>query len=56
MKKDENEFDFRESIGLSFKLNSQYLYGLPERADKFLLSSTELEEPYRLYNLDIFRH
>ncbi|CDW73021.1 cre-aagr-4 protein [Stylonychia lemnae] len=49
-------FDFRESLGLSFKMNSQYLYGLPERADKFLLRSTEDTEPYRLYNLDVFEH
>jgi alpha 1,3-glucosidase len=32
------------------------LYGLPERADKLLLKDTELSEPYRLYNLDIFEH
>jgi alpha 1,3-glucosidase len=49
-------FDFRESLGLSFKLHSKYLFGLPERADKFMLSPTEDEQPYRLYNLDIFQH
>jgi alpha-glucosidase (family GH31 glycosyl hydrolase) len=54
--REEPNFDFRESIGLSFKLHSQYLYGLPERADTFLLHSTENGEPYRLYNLDIFEH
>lgn len=50
------DFDFKESIGLSFTMNSQYLYGLPERADSVYLQSTENSEPYRLYNLDVFMH
>jgi alpha 1,3-glucosidase len=37
-------------------MHSQYLYGLPERADNFLLKTTENDNPYRLYNLDIFQH
>ncbi|CDW89550.1 neutral alpha-glucosidase ab [Stylonychia lemnae] len=52
----EPNFDFRESIGLSFKMNSQYLYGLPERADEFLLKTTEKAQPYRMYNVDYFEH
>jgi len=32
------------------------LYGLPERADVALLKNTDIDEPYRLYNLDIFKH
>lgn len=27
-------FDFRETIGISFKVNSPHIYGLPERADR----------------------
>eukprot|EP00347_Sterkiella_histriomuscorum_P014322 403361316 len=50
------DFDFKESIGLSFTMNSQYLFGLPERADNLLLKQTEDEQPYRLYNLDIADH
>eukprot|EP00347_Sterkiella_histriomuscorum_P019095 403342966 len=52
----EPNFDFRESIGLSFETHSQYLYGLPERADQNLLRDTDNSEPYRLYNVDIFNH
>lgn len=49
-------FDFKESLALSFKLNSQYLYGLPERAEKTLLDLTDEGYPYRFYNVDIFQH
>lgn len=49
-------YDFRESFGISFRVYSQYLYGLPERADRMLLQITEDSDPYRLYNLDIFEH
>lgn len=47
-------FDFKESIGIGFTMHSQYLYGLPERAERLLLQSTEHSMPYRLYNLDVF--
>ncbi len=30
-------FDFRQTIALDFKVHSQFLYGLPERADRTLL-------------------
>lgn len=48
--------DFLESFGLSFQMHSQYLYGLPERAERILLKTTEFSHPYRLYNLDVFEH
>lgn len=45
-------------MGISFELGTQYLYGLPERADHTHLFNTDeyMVEPYRLYNLDIFQH
>lgn len=36
--------------------NSKHLFGIPERADSFLLRTTESSDPYRLYNLDVFPH
>ena len=48
--------DFRESIGISFKVNCQHLYGIPERADTTRLKSTDGADLYRLYNLDVFEH
>ena len=48
--------DFGESIGISFKVNSNNLYGIPERADTVKLRPVERRELYRLYNLDIFQH
>ena len=53
---EEPNYDFRESIALSFKVHSQYLYGLPERAERLLLKPTEYGDPYRLYNLDVYQH
>lgn len=53
---DQRNYDFKESLGLSFKLSTPYLYGIPERADKLLLKATDQGEPYRLYNIDIFEH
>jgi alpha 1,3-glucosidase len=32
------------------------VFGIPERADTFLLKTTEKTDPYRLYNLDVFPH
>lgn len=50
-------WDFRESIGMSFLFqNAKHLFGIPERADTFLLRTTENSDPYRLYNLDVFPH
>jgi Galactose mutarotase-like len=49
-------FDFREAVGMDFTMHSQFLYGLPERAERMLLKPTEYSFPYRLYNLDVFEH
>ncbi|CDW88377.1 neutral alpha-glucosidase ab [Stylonychia lemnae] len=46
----------RESFMIGFSLNSEYLFGLPERSQKFLLKTTEETDPYRLFNSDIFPH
>ncbi|CDW88484.1 neutral alpha-glucosidase ab [Stylonychia lemnae] len=46
----------RQSMALSFRINSEYLFGLPERSEKLLLGLTEESDPYRLYNIDIFPH
>eukprot|EP00347_Sterkiella_histriomuscorum_P014249 403361604 len=45
-----------ESMSLGFTINTQYLYGLPERSDTFLLKNTDKTDPYRLYNIDLFPH
>lgn len=42
-------------MDISFS-NSQNLYGIPERAYSLSLRDTIQSEPYRLYNLDIFRY
>jgi len=41
-------------IGMT--INSQNLFGLPERSSPFLLQTTENTDPYRLYNVDYFPH
>ena len=48
----------RQSFFLGFKLNSEHLFGLPERSEKFLLRTTDEEgrDPYRLFNVDLFPH
>lgn len=33
-----------------------HLYGIPEHADSFALRTTSKEDPYRLYNLDVFQY
>jgi hypothetical protein len=35
---------------MGFYVNSQYIYGIPERAAEFLLNYTETQGPYRLWN------
>ena len=46
-----------ESIGLDTTfVNFQHVYGIPEHAEKLSLESTVGEEPYRLYNLDVFEY
>ena len=48
--------DFRQSVGLGFYFESKYMYGLPQRADQFLLKTTEKTDPYSLLNKDKFPH
>lgn len=55
--KSREDWDFRESHAMGFLFaNSMHLYGLPERADRFQLRTTESSDPYRLYNVDVFPH
>jgi len=54
--KKSNSKDYRASVATSFYFTSPYLFGIPERADSFLLKATEHGDPYRLYNLDVFQH
>ena len=46
----------REAFVIGFKVFSKHLFGLPERTSQFLLNSTDLTDPYRLYNVDLFPH
>lgn len=39
---------------IDFDFEHEFLFGIPERAEKFLLSDTSNGNPYRLYNLDRF--
>eukprot|EP00347_Sterkiella_histriomuscorum_P017483 403349187 len=53
------EYDLRyprESFMLGFYINSSHLFGLPERSADFLLQTTESQDPYRIYALDVFPH
>ena len=38
------------------KLTGRHLFGLPERSSSFLLNDTSEQDPYRLYNTDLFPH
>ncbi|XP_041071218.1 neutral alpha-glucosidase C-like isoform X1 [Carcharodon carcharias] len=43
------------SIGLDFSLHGfEHVYGIPEHTENLRLKTTSQEEPYRLYNLDVF--
>ncbi|CAK9302218.1 unnamed protein product [Gordionus sp. m RMFG-2023] len=45
------------SVGVDITfLGSKHLYGIPEHADNFVLRSTVNDEPYRLYNFDVFEY
>ena len=44
------------SVGLDFTFASNHLYGIPERATKMLLEKTGYENPYRLFDQDLFPH
>lgn len=46
-----------EAVAVDFTFpQSEVLFGIPEHADSFALRSTVGEEPYRLYNLDVFEY
>ncbi|XP_048394270.2 neutral alpha-glucosidase C-like isoform X3 [Stegostoma tigrinum] len=43
------------SVGLDFSLPGfEYIYGIPEHTENLRLKTTSQEDPYRLYNLDVF--
>ncbi|XP_067895781.1 neutral alpha-glucosidase C-like isoform X2 [Heterodontus francisci] len=43
------------SVGLDFSLHGfEHVYGIPEHTESLRLRTTSQEEPYRLYNLDVF--
>lgn len=45
------------AIGVDVEFpGSKHVYGLPEHAAKFALPNTVGKEPYRLYNLDVFKY
>ena len=53
--------DYRMAVGMSFKLETPHLYGLPERRQEYKLSSTilykaafEQPKPFRFFNKDQF--
>ena len=41
---------------MGFYINSEHLFGLPERSAKLLLQTTENSDPYRMYSVDLFPH
>jgi len=45
------------SVGVDISFpGSKHVYGLPEHADSFALRQTKGNEPYRLYNTDVFEY
>jgi alpha 1,3-glucosidase len=45
------------SVGIDVTwVNTENVYGIPEHADSLALRDTENDEPYRLYNLDVFEY
>lgn len=66
----DNQRNGPQSIGLDFKFNSLYLYGIPEHADSYQLKDSidasgnpipqtrykQKDDPYRLFNLDVFEY
>jgi hypothetical protein len=46
----------RETFSMGVFTNARHHFGLPERADKFLLRETYGYSPYRLYAVDLFPH
>ena len=56
MQEDEYNIDFKQSVSVGFKVFAEDFYGLPQRAFKFKLDTTETSGPYRLFNQDLFPH
>ena len=44
---------FDENLTADFTFHTEYVYGLPERAQHLMLEDTKQEMPYRFYNQDI---
>lgn len=44
---------FDENLSCDFTFNTEFLYGLPERATDLLLEDTQKDLPYRFYNQDV---
>lgn len=47
---------YDQSISMGFFVNALHMFGIPERANTFLLNTTETQGPYRLWNQDMFDH
>lgn len=51
-----------EAVAMDITFNSEQVYGIPEHATDFALKNTDgngegaYQEPYRLYNLDVFEY
>jgi mannosyl-oligosaccharide alpha-1,3-glucosidase len=45
-----------QSISMGYFINAQAMFGIPSRANTFLLNTTETQGPYRLWNQDMFDH
>lgn len=45
-----------QSISMGYFVNAQAMYGIPSRANTFLLNTTETQGAYRLWNQDAFDH
>jgi len=45
---------FDDNLSADFTFNTEYLYGIPERAYNLLVADTKNDLPYRFFNLDIF--
>lgn len=48
--------DEAEPVALGFRLNTEHVFGLPERAANLLLNTTEASDPYYMFNTDRFPH
>jgi alpha-glucosidase (family GH31 glycosyl hydrolase) len=43
-------------VSMDFHFPSKHLYGLPHRADSFILRTTQDSDPLQLFNKDWFKH